>query len=70
MIMSLREELLSMVPIDPSRIQDKLYIEDLNEKYVSASEILIDKYMSVPDQEVKRLLIAYVLEHDARPRRP
>ncbi len=61
MIMSLREELLSMVPIDPSRIQDKLYIEDLNEKYVSASEILIDKYMSVPDQEVKRLLIAYVL---------
>ena len=47
LIMSLREELLSMVPIDPSRVQDKQYIDGLNEKYIAASEILIDKYMSV-----------------------
>lgn len=61
LIMSLREELLSMVPIDPSRIQDKQYIEELDTKYIAASEILIDKYMPSAEQETKKLLIAYIL---------
>ena len=61
LIMSLREELLSMVPIDPSKIQDREYINELNLKYVSASEILIDKYIALSDMEVKKLLIAYIL---------
>jgi flagellar protein FlaI len=61
LIMSLREELLSMVPIDPSKIQDRIYINELDTKYIAASEILIDKYISCSDAEVKRLLIAYIL---------
>jgi flagellar protein FlaI len=61
LIMSLREELLSMVPIDPSKIQDRDYINELNIKYVAASDILIDKYISVADEEVKKLLTAYIL---------
>src|SRR5690348_14176067 len=56
---SLRQELLSLVPIDPTRIEDKEYLDELNEKYVQASNLVIDKYLPSTTPEVKRILIAY-----------
>jgi hypothetical protein len=41
LVMSLRSELTSMVPIDPARIEDKRYINSLNQKYIDAGNILI-----------------------------
>ena len=60
-MMSFRRELASMVPIDPSRIEDKEYTEELNKRYIDASEVLIDKYMPGTSAEVKKFLVAYIL---------
>ena len=52
LVMSLRSELTAMVPIDPARLEDKRYLIALNDKYIDAGSILIDKY--VPGQAQKR----------------
>jgi flagellar protein FlaI len=59
--MSLRSELTSMVPIDPARIEDKRYINSLNQKYIDAGNILIEKYVPGTNAEAKRLLTSYIL---------
>ena len=51
LIMSLRSELTSMVPIDPSKIEDKRYLNSLNSKYIDAGNILIDKYIPGTSEE-------------------
>ncbi len=61
LIMSLRSELTSMVPIDPSRIEDKRYLNSLNSKYVDAGNILIDKYIPGTNEDTKRLLTSYII---------
>jgi archaeal flagellar protein FlaI len=61
LIMSLRTELTSMVPIDPARIEDKRYTNSLNQKYMDAGSILIDKYMPGTSVEAKKLLASYIL---------
>ncbi len=61
LIMSLRSELTSMVPIDPSRIEDKRYQNSLNSKYVDAGNILIDKYIPGTNEDTKRLLTSYII---------
>ncbi len=61
LVLSFRRELASMVPIDPTRIEDKEYLDELNAKYIDASDILIDKYIPGTNAEVKKLLIAYIL---------
>lgn len=61
LIMSLRSELTSMVPLDPGRIEDKRYINSLNSKYVDAGNILIDKYVPGTSAEAKRLLTSYII---------
>ncbi len=61
LIMSLRGELTSMVPIDPARIEDKRYLQSLNSKYIDAGNILIDKYVPGTNDETKRLLTSYIL---------
>ena len=38
LIMSFRSELTAMVPIDPSRLEDKRYLIALNDKYVDAGK--------------------------------
>lgn len=58
---SLRSELLSLVPIDPTRIEDREYLDELNQKYVQSSNLVIDKYLPSTTPEVKRILIAYVI---------
>lgn len=61
LVMSLRSELTSMVPIDPARIEDKRYLNSLNQKYIDAGNILIDKYVPGTNPEAKRLLTSYIL---------
>ncbi|MCL5239005.1 MAG: Flp pilus assembly complex ATPase component TadA [Candidatus Marsarchaeota archaeon] len=61
LLISLRQELLSMVPIDPSRIEDKEYVEELTQKYIDASNIIIDRYLPGSNPETKKVLIAYVV---------
>lgn len=61
LIMSLRGELTTMVPLDPARIDDKRYLNSLNQRYMDAGSILIDKYVPGTSQEAKKFLISYIL---------
>ncbi|MGC9037548.1 MAG: type II/IV secretion system ATPase subunit [Candidatus Micrarchaeia archaeon] len=61
LILSLRQELLSMVPIDPTRIEDKEYMDELTNKYIQAASILIDRYLPGTGPDQKKILIAYIL---------
>ena len=61
LLLSFRRELVSMVPIDPTKIENQEYVDTLNKKYMQSSEILIDKYLPGTSQETKDLLIAYIL---------
>lgn len=60
LMVSLRPELLTMVPIDTGRIQSKEYLDELTKKMVAASRILIDKYLPGTKEEVRELLVAYM----------
>ncbi len=61
LLMSFRANLVSIVPIDPSRIDDREYIRELNIRYVRASELLVDKNMPDIDPKTKRFLISYIV---------
>ncbi len=61
LLISERQELLSLVPIDPTRIEDKEYLAELTNKYIEASNVIIDKYLPGTDREVKKALIAYII---------
>ncbi|MGC8586118.1 MAG: type II/IV secretion system ATPase subunit [Candidatus Micrarchaeia archaeon] len=61
LLMSFRRELMSMVPVDPSRIEDKEYTEELNNKYIAASNLLIERYLPGTSASTKSLLISYIL---------
>ncbi|MEM3781446.1 MAG: ATPase, T2SS/T4P/T4SS family [Candidatus Micrarchaeaceae archaeon] len=61
LLLSLRPELLSMVPIDPTRIEDKEYMDELTNKYIQASSLLLDRYLPLTQAEQKKILISYVL---------
>jgi archaeal flagellar protein FlaI len=61
LIMSLRSELTTMVPIDPARVEDKRYTTSLNQKYIDAGKILIDKYVPGTTAETKNILTSYIL---------
>lgn len=61
LLLSLRQELLSMVPIDPTRIEDKEYSDELTQKYVDASNLVIDRYLPGSSPDTKKVLIAYIV---------
>ncbi|MCL5112760.1 MAG: Flp pilus assembly complex ATPase component TadA [Candidatus Marsarchaeota archaeon] len=61
LIMSLRSDLLNMVPIDPSRVDDQDYEKELNTRYIEASGILIDKHLPGLGQDTRKLLTAYII---------
>ncbi len=61
LLMSLRSELIPMVSVDTTRIQDKQYLDEVNKKYINASSLLIDRYLPGTPQSTKSLLIAYVI---------
>lgn len=61
LIMSLRSELLTLVPIDLNRIEDRKYADELKRKYADASVLLIDKYLPGTESGTKGVLIAYII---------
>ncbi len=61
LLMSLRGELITIVPVDSEKLGNKEYREKLNQKYLEASSVLIDRYLPGTDTETKSLLNAYVL---------
>jgi len=61
LLLSFRRELLTMVPIDPSKLNIREYSNELNRRYVDSSSVLIDKYLPGTDEKTKSLLIAYIL---------
>ncbi len=61
LILSLRQELLSIVPIDPTKIADSNYVRELTVKYTAAASIVIDKYLPGTHPETKAILIAYII---------
>ncbi len=61
LLTSLRTELLNLVPIDTSKIADAEYNKELNRKYTNAASVVIDKYLPGTDKEVKKILIAYII---------
>jgi flagellar protein FlaI len=61
LLFSLRGELVAMVTVDTTRIQDRKYLDEINRKYVETSSILIDKYLPGTSPETKSLLIAYII---------
>ncbi|MDE1873680.1 MAG: CpaF family protein [Candidatus Micrarchaeota archaeon] len=61
LLISLRQELLSMVPIDPTRIEDQEYVNELTQKYIEASNVIIDRYLPGSTPDTKKILIAYVI---------
>jgi len=61
LLISLRQELLSMVPIDPTRIEDSEYVGELSKKYIEASNIIIDRYLPGSSPETMKVLVAYIV---------
>ncbi len=61
LLFSLRPELLSLVPIDPSRIDDKEYELELTKKYTDASSLIINKSLPGTPESVSKLLVAFIL---------
>ncbi len=61
LLLSMRRPLLTMVPVDLSRIEDKQYVSDLNKKYIEAADSLIDRYLPGIDKSTKNVLISYIL---------
>jgi flagellar protein FlaI len=58
---SFRSELVTMVVINPYKIQSSEYIQEINNRYIEASGILIDKYLPGQDPQMKHLLTSYIL---------
>ncbi len=61
LLQSLRQELISMVPIDIMKIESKEYIGELTDRYSEASNILIDRYLPGTAKDSKKVIIAYVV---------
>ncbi|MEM3791152.1 MAG: ATPase, T2SS/T4P/T4SS family [Candidatus Micrarchaeaceae archaeon] len=61
LLISLRQELLSMVPIDLTKIEDAEYMEGLKERYKQASSIIIARYLPGTNEETKNLLTSYII---------
>ncbi|MCL5101786.1 MAG: Flp pilus assembly complex ATPase component TadA [Candidatus Marsarchaeota archaeon] len=61
LLLSFRRELISMVPLDPTKVEIQSYVDELNKRYIQASKILIDRYLPNTDDDTKNILTAYIL---------
>src|SRR5208282_3552311 len=61
LLMSLRGELLNLVPVDTTKVADMQYLAELNKRYINAASVVIDKYLPGTKPEVKAILIAYII---------
>ena len=60
-LLSLRQELLSLVPVDPSKVEDKTYERELTSKYTEAANLIINKYLPGTREETRNMLIAFII---------
>ncbi|ASI13506.1 type II secretion system ATPase GspE [Candidatus Mancarchaeum acidiphilum] len=61
LLLSMRRPLLTSVPVDLSKINDKDYVSDLNKRYLAAAEVLIDRYLPRIEEGIKKVLLSYIL---------
>ncbi len=61
LLMSFRQEMLNLVPIDPNRISDREYNKEMNQKYIRASSLVIDKYLPQTPPDKKVMLTSYII---------
>ncbi|MDE1834021.1 MAG: CpaF family protein [Candidatus Micrarchaeota archaeon] len=61
LLLSLRNELLNIVPVDMTRITEHEYVTELNKRYINASSVMIDRYLPGTRPEIKAILIAYII---------
>ncbi|MCL4365101.1 MAG: Flp pilus assembly complex ATPase component TadA [Candidatus Marsarchaeota archaeon] len=61
LLTSLRQELLSIVPIDTAKMADQEYAKELTVKYTNAARVVIDKYLPGTKEDTKKVLIAYII---------
>ncbi len=61
LLTSMRPELLAAVPVDQERLQDEKYVKELNKLYESSASTILDKYLPGINQEMKSILIAYII---------
>ncbi len=60
LLMSIKPELLSLVPIDTSKVTDPEYMDKIKGKYVEAANLIINKYLPDTEESVKNALISYI----------
>ncbi|MEM0106769.1 MAG: ATPase, T2SS/T4P/T4SS family [Candidatus Micrarchaeaceae archaeon] len=58
---SFKSQLISLVHVDPARINEEEYIEEIKNKYIEASNVLINRFLPGTEEETKKLLISYIL---------
>ncbi len=61
LLLSLRPELLSLVPIDQTRVADQKYAGELERSYESAAVPIIEKYLPGTTPESMKTLTAYLI---------
>ncbi|MCL5428147.1 MAG: Flp pilus assembly complex ATPase component TadA [Candidatus Marsarchaeota archaeon] len=61
LLLSLRPELLSLVPIDQTRVADQKYAAELETSYETAAIPIIERYLPGTSQESMKTLIAYLI---------
>ena len=61
LLMSFRPELISTIPLDTTRLSEKEYREEMRNKYIETSTILIEKYLPGTNDNTKQLLISYII---------
>ncbi len=61
LLMSLRPDLMALVPMDPNRLNEPEYLDEMTSKYMQTSGMLIDRYLPQTTTDVKKLLISYIM---------
>lgn len=61
LLVSLRQELLQMVPLDIGKMDDKDYIAETTQRYRKASDLLLNKYLPGTKDDTKNILRAYIV---------
>lgn len=61
LLLSLRQELVNLVPIDPGRVEDRDYIDELHHRYIAASNLVINRYLPGTQENVKKVLVSYII---------
>jgi flagellar protein FlaI len=61
LLFSLRPQIISLVPLDISRIRESEYMEEVKNRYIEAVNILIDKYLPNTGEKLKKVITSFVI---------